>query len=679
MRDIETNPLLGDLAVGLPFDLIRPAHVAPAVDVLIAEAQANLGKICAASEAPTWANTFGALDRCTQRLETAFGLVSHLESMLGDVELRAAYNEALPKISVFYSALGRDAALYGALQAFAATDAAQSLNPAQARFLRTTLDDFKRAGVALNAESKAQVAEIDVALSAQTTTFAQNVVDATDAFELVITDEAQLAGLPQNARDAAKAAAGAAEVQGWRFTLKPPSYLPVAKYLDDARVRETMYRAYTTRATSEGRDNRALVGSILTLRNKKARLLGYADVADLLLEPRMVKTGANARTFVDELRAKTEARFHAEHAELQAFRETLEGPNAPPIAPWDLTYYAEKQRLAQYDLDEEALRPYFEVEGVLRGMFALVGRLYGVSITPVSDRSVWQEQVRVYVLDDNNGTRLGYFYADLFPRDGKRVGAWMRPFVTGNPKAGVPHVALMAANATPPIGDGPALLTHREVETLFHEFGHLLHHLLTDCEIHSQAGTNVAWDFVELPSQIMENWCWHRAALDLFARHHETGEPIPEPLFERMSAARTFRAAYAQMRQLGFGTMDLALHRDYDAERDGDAVAFARAASAPFSPVAQPDNYAMIASFTHLFASPVGYAAAYYSYKWAEVLDADAFTRFEAAGLFSREVGRAFRDQVLARGDSADPAELYRAFMGRDPDQQPLLRRAGLA
>ena len=673
----DQNPLLGDLRTALPFDTITPDHVVPAMEALIKEAQGKLAAIRAV-RAPTWANTLGALDQPTVRLQTAFGLVSHLESMLPEPALRAAYNAALPKISAFYSALGRDAELHEAIKAFAETPEAQLLPPNRARLLKTTLDDFRRAGVALGAQSKAKLARFDLALSEQTTRFAQNVVDATDAFELLITDETKLAGLPENAKRAAQADAEAVGHTGWRFTLKPPSFLAVAKHLHDAQIRETLYRAHTTRATAGALDNRELVTSILDLRQQKAQTLGYTDIADLLLEPRMVKTGAAARRFVDELRNKTEAHFKAEHLELQAFRSELEGPDAPEIQPWDLSYYAEKLRLARFDLDEAALRPYFEVEGVLRGMFALTGRLYGVSIVELKDRPVWHPRVRVWALDDNSGTRLGVFYTDLFPRDGKRVGAWMRPLVTGDPKAGVPHMGVMAANVTPPIGGEPALLTHREVQTVFHEFGHLLHHLLTDCELHSQAGTDVAWDFVELPSQIMENWCWHRGALDLFARHHQTNEPIPQALFDALTATRSFRAAYAQMRQLGFATMDLALHRDYRAATDGDVIAYARRVSVPFSPSPLPDDYAMIASFTHLFSDPVGYAAAYYSYKWAEVLDADAFTRFEDAGLFSREVGRAFRDEILSKGDSVEPEVLYRRFMGRDPDPQALLRRAGL-
>jgi oligopeptidase A len=343
-------------------------------------------------------------------------------------------------------------------------------------------------------------------------------------------------------------------------------------------------------------------------------------------------------------------------------------------------YYAEKQRVALYDFDEEALRPYFALDNVLTGLFELVNRLYGISVETADGLPVWHEAVRPYRVRDADGAELGVFYADFFPRDEKRGGAWMNAFITGQPLADgwTPHVGLICANVTPPVGDQPSLLGHREVETIFHEFGHLLHHMLTRTEVRALAGTNVAWDFVELPSQIMENWCWERESLDLFARHHATGEPIPDSLFGPMSRARTYRGANAMMRQLGFGLVDLRLHMDYDPQHDGDVVDFSRAVLSEFAPTPLPSDHAMITGFGHLFAHPVGYAGGYYSYKWAEVLDADAFDRFKKAGLFSREVGLEFRNKILARGDSRDPMELFKDFMGREPRLEPLLQRSGI-
>jgi oligopeptidase A len=409
-------------------------------------------------------------------------------------------------------------------------------------------------------------------------------------------------------------------------------------------------------------------------------LLGFANFADLVLEDRMAHAGKHAQQFLTELKDRTEAQFRAENEELAAFRRRIEGLNAPALEPWDVGYYAEKQRQALYDFDEEALRPYFPLERVVAGLFETVQRLYGIRVKEQAGAPVWHPDVKTYGIYDQDGTLLGAFYADWYPRETKRGGAWMDAFITGLPaKDGFkPHLGLMCGNLTPPVDERPALLTHREVQTIFHEFGHLLHHCLSRVELRSLAGTSVAWDFVELPSQIMENWCWEREALDLFARHYQTDEPIPEDLFQKMKRARNFRSANAQMRQLGFGFIDLALHMDYAPAEDGDVMQYARRILQEFSPAPLPPDHAMIAGFTHLFASPVGYGAGYYSYKWAEVLDADAFTRFRERGIFSREVGLEFREKILARGDSEDPAELYRGFMGRDPDLNALLERSGL-
>jgi oligopeptidase A len=412
---------------------------------------------------------------------------------------------------------------------------------------------------------------------------------------------------------------------------------------------------------------------ILDLRRRKAELLGFENFADFALVERMAKNGRAAQEFCQDLRAKTAPAFARENAALEAFA-------GHALEPWDIAYYAEKQRSSEYAFEEEDLRPYFPLKRVLDGMFQLVERLFGISVVEGPRVPVWHEEVRYYEIRDEDGSLLGGFYADWHPRDTKRGGAWMDAFLTGYWQGSEwrPHVGLMCGNMTAPVDGRPALLTHREVETVFHEFGHLLHHCLCRIEVKSLAGTNVAWDFVELPSQIMENWCWERESLDLFARHYETGEPVPEALFAKMCAARTFRAANAQMRQLGFATTDLSLHIDYREERDGDPVAYANRLLQPFAPARFPEGYAMLAGFTHLFADHTGYGAGYYSYKWAEVLDADAFTRFRKDGIFNPQTGRTFRATILSRGDSEDPAQLFREFMGRDPDSTALLERLGL-
>jgi oligopeptidase A len=625
----------------------------------------------------TWENTMGALDTLTEPLDEGMGLVSHLESVATEPALREAYSAVQPEVSAFYSSIALSERLWNALKAFAATDEAKALTGPRKRYLEKTLADFRRAGADLPPEGKKRLEAIDVELAEVTLKFSQNTLDSTGAFELLIDDPVKLAGLPKSAVDAARQSAEKAGKQGFRFSLQAPSYIPVMTYLEDRSIRETLYRAYNTRATSGDRDNRPLVRRILQLRREKAKLLGYPHFADLVLEDRMAKSGEAARKFVANLRDKTETFFRKENDDLLAFRRELEGANAPPLMPWDVSFYAEKLRRSRYDLDEEELRPYFVADRVLDGLFQIASRLYGIRIVSDPSAPVWHESVRAHSIVDDDGTPLGGFYVDLYPRTTKRDGAWMHGLLTGygsRPAA----LEVVVANVTPPVGNRPALLTHAEVETLFHEFGHMLHHALSRVELRSLAGTNVAWDFVELPSQIMENWAWEREALDLFARHVDSGETLPDALLEKMTRAKAFRAANQQMRQLGFAEVDLALHIDLDPTGKEDPLDVGRAILQRYSAVPLPDEHAMLASFGHLFGDSVGYAAGYYSYKWAEVLEADAFGRFKEEGIFRREVGARFRDAILSRGDSDDPAELFRQFRGRDPRLEPLLERFGL-
>jgi oligopeptidase A len=622
-----------------------------------------------------------ALDEAGEPLEYAMRIVRHLESVATTPELRAAFNAVQPPVAEFYSGVPLDEGLWSALKEYSATAEGASLTGERRRFLRKTIDTFRRHGADLDPAGKERLKALDVELTQLTTKFAENVLDSTNAFELIIENEADLAGLPPTARVAARESAARKSIGGWRFTLHAPDYFAIMTYLENAGIRRQVYDAYSVRASEGQWDNRPLIERILRLRAEKAALLGFRNFADLVLEDRMAHTGERAMEFLEDLKRKTAARFQAENAELLAFRRSIEGPDAPDLEPWDIGFYAEKQRAARYDFDEEALRPYFKLENVTAGLFELAGKLYGIRVSEDPGVPVWDPEVRCYGIHDENGDFLGNFYADWFPRENKRGGAWMGPLITGGPAPDGfrPHVGLICGNLTPPAGGKPALLTHREVETIFHEFGHLMHHMLSRVGVRSLAGTNVAWDFVELPSQIMENWCWEREALDLFARHWETNERVPEDLFAKMKRARTFRSANAQMRQLGFGFVDLLLHVAYSPERDGDPVEYTRRVLQEFSPAPLPPRHAMIAAFTHLFADPVGYGAGYYSYKWAEVLDADAFTRFRTAGIFSRDIGSEFRANILSRGDSEDPAELYRRFMGRDPDPRALLERSGLA
>ncbi|HOL72798.1 MAG TPA: M3 family metallopeptidase [Bryobacteraceae bacterium] len=673
------NPLLR-LDFRIPFDRIRAEHVEPGIQQLLQEARERLEALANDGSAPTFRNTLRKLDLLSEPLDRAMAVVKHLESVATYPELRAAHNRVEPAVSEFHTNIPLHEGLWKRLKDYAVTKAAGRLRGERRRYLTKTLDEFRRHGAELGPAGKARLAEIDVELAKLTTRFSENVLDATNAFDLVIKEESRLAGLPPNAVAAARESAAKKGIEGWRFTLQAPSYTPLMTYLDDAGIRERMYRAFVTRASGGDFDNRSLIVRILELRREKAQLLGYKNFADYALADRMARTGEQALEFLKELKEKTQARYEEENRELLEFRRSLEGPGAPELAPWDLAYYAEKQRAALFDFDEEALRPYFPLEKVVEGMFEIAARLYGICVEEEKGAPTWDPSVRYYTIRDADGIKLGAFYADWYPRENKRGGAWMDAFITGHPtKDGFqPHLGAICGNLTPPLADKPALLTHQEVETIFHEFGHLLHQCLSKVDIRSLAGTNVAWDFVELPSQIMENWCWEREALDLFARHYQTGEPIPEDLYQKMKRARNFRAANAQMRQLGFGFLDLLLHIEYSPERDGDVIEYSRRILQEFTPAKLDETYAMVASFTHLFAAPTGYGAGYYSYKWAEVLEADAFTRFRQAGVFNREVGMEFRHHILEKGDSEDPAVLYRSFMGRDPDPNALLARLGL-
>ena len=685
MSNSSENPLLR-LQTLVPFDRIRGEHVEPAVHALLAEARKRLEALETSTGPRTYANTLLALEHITEDLERALGVISHLESVATTPELRDAYAAVQSPVSELFTSITLSEGVWRVLRAFAETDEARALTGTKRRFLDKTIAEFRRHGAELDPQGKKRLAQINVELAQITLKYAQNVLDATNAFELLVEDPDKLAGLPEGAIAAAKASAESKGLSGYRFTLQAPSYTAVMTFLDNREIREKLYRANIEKATKGDLDNRPIARQILDLRKEKAKLLGFASFADLVLEDRMAHRGETARKFVATLRERAWAQFQHENAELEAFSKEVAGPEAFPLAPWDISYYAEKLRRAKYDFDDESLRPYFAAGSVLDGVFTIASRLYGVNIESWSDAPVWHPSVTAYRVLESDGRRGASFYVDLWPRETKRDGAWMHGLIThvpgselqhDDPNAGQ-HIGLFAGNFMPPVGDKPGLLNHREVETIFHEFGHLMHHVSSLVDVRTLSGTNVAWDFVELPSQIMENWCWEKEALDLFAHHYQTKEPIPATLFERLRAARTFRAANAMIRQLGFAEADLALHMEWDAEKHGDPVEFARTIFGQYSPAPLPPEHALLAAFSHIFASPVGYAAGYYSYKWAEVLDADAFSRFKREGIFSRQVGEAFRSQILARGDGADPMELYRNFMGREPNLDALLTRCGL-
>ena len=705
----------------IQWSTLTPDHIEADITAALAEAKAAVDAV--ASQAPplSYANTIAALDDGLDPLNRAWGLVSHLDSVANSPELRTAHNKMLPKVSEFFASIPLNEALWETLKNYSEQTRAENLSPTKQRYIEETLADFREAGADLPPEQKKRAGEIQSQLAELTQKYSENCLDATNAWEKIVTDEAELSGLPKSALDAARQSAEQKGQEGWRFTLQAPSYIAVMTYADSDALREEVWRAYAAIGRGGEHDNRHLVRQILDLRHEFAQLVGQANFADHVTERRMAASGQAALRFGEEIFEKVREQFEAEAEQLRAFRHSTsntESPATPPLPiaakppllePWQVGYWAEKQRKANYAFDEEALRPYFPIDRVISGMYAIAQKIFGLRIEerdagygirdtgsepddPASRTTdpetldaveTWHPDVKFYDLfDAETDEHLGSFYADWHPREPKRGGAWMNYLLTGNRDASVgprsPHLGLICGNLTSAVGDQPALLTHREVETIFHEFGHLLHHLCGEVEVKSLNGVNVPWDFVELPSQIMENWCWERESLDLFARHHETGEPIPDELFDKMLAARNYMKASANVRQLAFGKMDLELHIHWPQSAKEDLDTFVEGALQGYSAEYKTQPKSNVFNFSHLFSSPTGYAAGYYSYKWAEVLDADAFTRFQKEGILNPETGRDFRAKILAQGNSGDPAQLYKDFMHRAPDPEALLRRDGL-
>lgn len=678
---------------------LTPEQVTLDVPAAIAQAEAALEAIKAVPAGQeSYQNTFAALEESTEALSRAWGRLNHLDSVSNSDAQRAALNELLPSVSAFYSSISLDGDLWQKLKAFAASPEMDSLDSVQRRFVEETCHDFISSGADLAPEGKKRMSEISSELAQITQTFSEHVLDSTNAFELYIQDESRLSGLPESAQAAAAEDAKSKGREGeWRFTLQMPSLGPVMQHADDEELRRQIWEGFTSVASKGEHDNSDLIWKIVALRQEKAELLGFQNFADLNLQQSMAKTGAIALSFVEDLHDRIEAAFRAEGQELEAYKAKKTGEAEGPLEPWELSYWSEKQRKELYDFDEEELRPYFSVGKVMEGMFAIMSHLFKIEIlegdsvylnapgeTASDAPEVWHPECKFYeIRDAQSQEHLGSFYADWHPRETKRGGAWMNCLETGLPPlaggAREPHLGLIIGNMTKPVGDKPALLTHREVETIFHEFGHLLHQLLSEVSVKSLAGTNVSRDFVELPSQFMENFCWERESLDLFAHHYETGEAIPEPLFEKMIAARNYRSASDCMRQLSFGKSDLELHvhpekylgRSLE-EVDAEVLASYQVATKTAVP-------SRLRSFLHLFSSPTGYAAGYYSYKWSEVLDADAFTKFQQAGILDEAEGWNFRQKVLSKGNSQPAEDTFRDFMGRDPDLTALMVRSGLA
>ena len=678
-----SNPLL-ELDGLPPFSRIKPQHVEPAMDTLLAEGRALVERLTASGGPYTWDNLVQPLEEMDDRIERAWAPVSHMNSVVNSEALRKAYNACLPKLSDYGTEMGQHAGLHAAFKAIREGAEYARLSPAQRKIIDNALRDFHLSGVDLPGDKQARFREINQELSRLTTRFEENVLDATHGWHKHVTDEAWLAGLPESTRGLLRQNAERRGLAGWVFTLDFPVYYGVMSYADRRDLRREMYEAYVTRASDRGPhagrwDNSEVMERILALRHELARLLGFANYAERSLATKMARSPDQVLGFLHDLARRSKPVAEAEYAELVEYARREHG--VARLEAWDVGYYSEKLRRHKFDLSQEDLKPYFPETRVVPGMFEVVGRLYGVTVHEVEGVDTWHPDVRFFEIRDGGGELRGQFYLDLYARPNKRGGAWMDDCISRLRRADgtvQTPVAFLTCNLSPPVGDDPALFTHDEVITLFHEFGHGLHHMLTRVEHLGVAGINgVPWDAVELPSQFMENWCWEREALDLISGHYRTGEPVPAELYEKMRAARNFQAGMHMVRQLEFALFDFRLHLEYDPARGGRIQEILDQVRAEVAVVQPPDFNRFQHSFTHIFAG--GYAAGYYSYKWAEVLSADAFSLFEENGIFHRPTGERFLHTVLEQGGSRDPMDLFVEFRGREPSIEPLLRHSGIA
>ncbi len=675
------NPLLG--LVGLPpFSQIRPEHIEPAIDHLLQDNRERVENLLQGLETPTWERFVEPLMTLEDRLDRAWSPVSHLNSVANNDAWRAAYNACLPKLSLYASELGQHRGLYEAYRAIAEGPEYRTLDTAQRKLIDNALRDFRLSGIALDEAGRARYRELMQALTAQAARFEENLLDATNAWSRLITDAAELAGLPPTAVAQARERAEREGQSGWLFNLEFPSYLAVMTHADHRPLREAMYEAYVTRASDQGPhagqwDNGPVMEELLKLRHELARLLGYANYAERSLATKMAASADQVLAFLADLAERSLPVARRDYDEIAAFARDLHG--MAELAAWDVAYYAEKLRKHKFDVSQEELKPYFPEPRVVQGLFAVVQRLYGIRLVPVGGVDVWHETVRYYELRDADDRPRGGVYVDLYARPKKRGGAWMdeclRRFRHGGGEQ-LP-VAYVTCNFSSPSGDDPALFSHEEVLTLFHEFGHALHHLLTRVDYPPVGGINgVPWDAVELPSQLMENWCWEEEALALISGHYQSGAPLPPELLARMKAARNFQSGMQMVRQLEFALFDFRLHREYDAACGGRIYELLDEVRRQVAVVQPPPYNRFPHSFAHIFAG--GYAAGYYSYKWAEVLSSDVFSAFEERGVFDADTGRRFLATVLEQGGSRDPLELFVEFRGREPQIDALLRHSGI-
>jgi len=675
------NPLLQ--TDGLPlFSSITPLNVEPAVDQLLKDNRAEIQSLLKNNQTVSWENTLQPMEDLDDRLNRVWSPASHLHSVADNDELRQAYNACLPKLSDYATEMGQNKDLYLAYKSVSESEDYASLDDAQKKIIENSLREFRLSGVELEKEDQQEYKKIKQQLSLLQTKFEENLLDATHAWTKHVTDKYTLNGLPESTLALAKQRAKEEDKQGWLFTLDFPSYMPVMQYADNESLRKEMYEAYITRASDQGPhagqwDNSGLMNEILALRCRQAQLLGYESYAHYSLARKMANDTNEVLEFLNDLALRSKDMAIQELKALEEYAKSEFGLDV--LEAWDMAYYAEQLRQHKYDLSQEELRPYFPAPQVIDGLFTIVNRLYGIEVKEREHVEVWNKDVRFFDIFDETGSLRGGFYIDLYARSGKRGGAWMDECIVRKKSGSDTQapIAYITCNFTPPVGEDPALLTHDEVITLFHEFGHGLHHMLTLVDYPSVSGINgVPWDAVELPSQFMENWCWEREALDLIARHYQSGDLISDDIFEKMIAARNFQTGMQMVRQLEFSLFDFRLHLEYDSKSPTDIQSLLDDVRQQVAVVIPYKYNRFQHSFSHIFAG--GYAAGYYSYKWAEVLSADAFSKFEEDGIFNKNTGNAFLHSILEQGGVKEPMDMFVNFRGRKPSIDALLKHSGI-
>lgn len=680
-----SNPLLEQHHLP-PFSAIRPEHVEPAVSQLIEEGRQQLKNLPETLKQPSWKNLVEPLEEQGDKLDQAWAPVSHLNSVANNDELRKAYTASIALLTDYSTEFSQNEGLYKAYQQLADSPEYAQLSQAQRQTIDNALRDFRLGGVALNEADKKRYGEIQKRLSELSTQFSNNVLDATQAWYKQFDTAEPLAGLPESALAQAAQAAAQKNLSGYVITLDFPSYYAVIMYADNRALREEIYTAYVTRASANGKkadgssaaewDNTAIIAETLALRHELAQLLGFNNYAERSLASKMAESTDQVLKFLNELAQKSKPYAELDYAELKDFAAAQ---GCADLQAWDTTYYSEKLRVEKYSISQEELRPYFPAETVIAGMFKVVQRLFGIEVKQESAFDSYHPDVRYYSIY-KNGAQIASFYLDPFARDKKKGGAWMADCrVRRKTAKGIQMpVAFLTCNFTPPVGDTPSLLTHDEVTTLFHEFGHGLHHMLTQIDVAAVSGINgVAWDAVELPSQFMENWCWEPEAIPLISGHYQTGEPLPQALLDKMLAAKNFQSGLQMIRQIEFSLFDFRMHTEYNPQSPKAAQDVLNEVRAQVAVIKPPAFNRFENSFSHIFAG--GYAAGYYSYKWAEVLSADAYSRFEEEGIFNSKTGESFLTEILQQGGSKPPMELFKKFRGREPQIDALLRHSGIS